>query len=770
MTRLHRLALAACCVLAAACADPAPPPLASGPPPTVTAAPPARAAQPVRYIFYDDEFMRHAYRDPVPLKADVYDDARWEHPERYAITVPPDRSIRPLAEWEPMRALVLGYPAGMAGYANATATVSAIARHAAEVADVWIVVDAEPAIGTLTAGIQAAGLDLETLAQRVRFVTLPIDSIWFIDYGPFPVLDSAGDTFAFADFRYYHQRPRDDGLPTALGRGLEALGAETPATTYRMPLSTEGGNLQATLDGICFTSDRQLFYMSCGRGACDSGLTSLPLDELQEHELTLELEGVWGPYLGCQDVVITRSISDDGTGHIDMYFKVVDDHTIVLGEYRAPFAEGTGQEANAARMDENDVFLEAYQRPTGGGGFEVHRLVMPGHQATSQGGVPFTYLNSTLINGVNLWPAYLYEEWEASRDEAEATWEAVMPEWDHIWIDSSELSFWSGAIHCITRTVPEAAAAPWVADGTCDGVCVPRTEGAYDGDCHPNGIPEEVCWGPAWVCGCNDCGGGCAHFPSGDECGGIGDEGCCEGTELLYCEGGALQGGACGDDGCGWDPAGGWYDCGFGGGEPSGDHPRSCEAASAAGCSPECQGRSCGADGCGGTCGECLPGQGCSEAGQCTGSCADQCSEGEHRCLGSVARVCLSSSGCADLVEADCAAVGLFCHQGACVTAAELPPDDGCQAAPRPPLWWLALLALGLGGAARRRRECPGGLRALDPRWGPPWRQRRRPANLEAGPGADRAPARSGPSGQGQGHRGGAPERTGAGCHVVAQG
>ena len=104
-------------------------------------------------------------------------------------------------------------------------------------------------------------------------------------------------------------------------------------------------------------------------------------------------------------------------------------------------------------MDANADFLESYVKPNGGG-FSVGRIVMPGHRSTNEGDVPFTYINSTFINGLNLWPAFTYSDWEPSRNLAEGQWNEALPDMDHIWIDSAELSFWSGAIHCITMTVP----------------------------------------------------------------------------------------------------------------------------------------------------------------------------------------------------------------------------------------------------------------------------------------------------------------------------
>ncbi|MGM0574784.1 MAG: agmatine deiminase family protein [Myxococcota bacterium] len=590
-----------------------------------------RRAPGIDYIMYPDEPMRPAHRRTLPTpsaKADQYDDIRAAAPQRYAITAPPSGDVRPMVEWEPMRAVVMAVPDYLTAsqYENARGTILQIAKHASTVAEVWFIVPGNSTANTLKNLLQQVGVPESTITSKIRFIVEPLDSVWFIDSGPLPIIDQATDTFSFADFRYYHDRPLDDGLPTFLGRALPELGQEAPTNTYRMPVTTEGGTFQATTDGVCFTGSRQLYYMSCDQGGCDSSLNSADLATLQDHPLTQQLEAEWGDYLGCQDVVITYSITDDGTGHIDMYMKVVDDDTIIIGHYPEPYAN-SAQQTNAARMDANTAFLESYVKP-GGGGFTVERVVMPGHRTTinSRGkpvDVPFTYINSTFVNGLNLWPAYSlpendddYQEWEDSRAQAQAEWEAAMPDYDHVWIDSEELSFWSGAIHCVTRTVPAKAPDTWIDDGTCvDGTCQAPT-GGYDGACQPGGASQEVCWGPAWECGCNDCTSSC---PTGgtSECGDVTYTGCCDGSTAIWCDNGSLQSQEC-TSSCGWDAEKNYYYCGESGEDPSGEYPRSCDG----GCTPDCSGKTCGDDGCGGSCGTCAEGETCSD-GQCHPPCGD---------------------------------------------------------------------------------------------------------------------------------------------------
>jgi agmatine/peptidylarginine deiminase len=568
----------------------------------------------IDYIRYPDDPMLPAHRTPAEFlaqKGDQYDDLRYATPERHAITIPPVKDVRPMVEWEPMTAIMMGVPSYVlaAGSVNTLGTVVQIAKNAAAVAQVWFVVPSTATKNALEGQLLAAGMSQQLITSKVRFMIQPIDSIWFIDYGPLPILDKQSGAWSFADFRYYHQRALDDGMPSWISRNLTSIGVAANTETYRMPVDIEGGTFQATTDGVCFTGTRALTFTDCPATGCTANLEFLSLTAVQNTGEAQLLEQAWGDYAGCTDLVTLYSITDDGTGHIDMFFKVLDDDTVLIGDYRAPFAN-TAQQTNAARMDANAAFLEAYVKPDGTK-FTVKRIVMPGHRQNT----PFTYANSTLINGLNLWPAFTFSDWVSSRNTAEAEWEDALPEYQHVWIDSEELSFASGAIHCITRTIPAGAAAKWIGDGSCGGSTCSAPANGYNGDCTPNDIATSVCYGPQWLCGCNDCeSGACPGGSTSTGCGSVTVAGCCDGTSLKYCDNGVLGGQSCGANGCGWNSTNAWYDCGYSGTDPSGVNPKACSGTV---CTPSCSGKTCGSDGCGGSCGTCAAGQTCSASGVC---------------------------------------------------------------------------------------------------------------------------------------------------------
>ena len=649
------------------------------------------------YVFKPNSPFLKAYSDRILLpaqKGDVYDDIRATHPERYAITVPPANiaSIRPMVEWEPMQAIVMQYMGYMTDSAGATQTALDIATNAATVAEVWFIVDQNSTADFLRTGLADNGMSQADITAKVKFLVTPdVNAIWTIDFGPLPIIDTTDNSWAFADFRYYHERAYDDGIPTVLGRGLPQLGLSAPAVVYRAPLSTEGGTFQATTDGVCITGSRQMVNMTG-----DSGYETMALADLQTSAPAQEMKATLAQYVGCKDLVVLHSITDDGTGHIDMFLKIVNDDTVLVGNYPSPYANDA-QQTNAARMDGNADFLAAYVKPDGGQ-FTVARLVMPGHRSTNQGDMPFTYINSTFLNGLNLWPAFTFPEWEASRALAQQQWEAVAPDMTHIWINSEELSFWSGAIHCITRTIPAGAPGAWVADGACSGGNCQAPMGGYSGECQPANLTTDICWGPEWQCTCNDCGNCGGGTPVTGICENLGYEGCCEGGQLKFCENGQLKGYDCGGS-CGWDGSKGWYDCNQSGADPSGQFSMECSTYEPGACTPDCAGKACGDDGCGGSCGACPAGQTCNAAGACeAGACTPNCAGkacGDDGCGGSCGTCPAGES---------CTAAGTCQGAGPDPECATLPP----RASARAPWSGGARATSSRPTTARRSRKCAG--------------------------------------------------------------
>lgn len=577
----------------------------------------------------------------VQGKADQYSDFRLSHPEWYAITEPPSKpEFLAFREWEPMMGVMLAFSSTGLGQ-SVTDSIVMMVVEGLEYVDWYVVVPNNSIQNYFVNQLKSKGLSQAAIDEGVTFLQFDLNSIWGIDFGPYSILDPAGNV-AFVDFRYYHQRTFDDAIPTQLGN---ALGV----TTYRAPMNWEGGHFQTDEVGTCYFSQGTYWE--------------------NPDKSEAEVKKVVQDYLGCKNFIVLKPIQD-GTSHMDMFSKLTDKNTFVLG--KCTTAECTSATVNT--LDDDADILNAAVL-SDGTGLTVHRIPMP----NQKDGVWRTFTNSTLANGVNLWP--IYSQWKDLEAEAHNVWRDAMPGWTHVGILSDVVITWGGAQHCVSRNLPVGNYVKWIDDGKCNSGECEAPLGGYTGSCQDDGD----CFGPEWQCVCNDCESGCTEPP--DNCGGITYDGCCaQDGNLKYCENNAITNVNCGSfDQCGWDPDNNWYDCGFSDEGPAG-FPKSCPGEEPCENIPEegiCEGdvlkwcqddqineTDCTADGL-------LCGVDGNQKPACV--CPPACTDGDSQCLddGSGRKVCgTGTNGCVVWQEEMCLD-GFTCQNGECMSKPEPVPDNG---------------------------------------------------------------------------------------------
>ena len=600
-------------------------------------------------------------------KFDANDDYRIAHKEWYAQTLPPEPGkFRNMAEWETMQEVWTTYSPG-------TSQTVAVRRMMAEQTIQFVrfsnppvlarvVVAAQGDQDDFVAALKQYGMTAQELT-KVSFLTLPNDAIWHIDYGAWPLVDKQNGHLAITDFVYYANRIHDDAIPTRLSQT-----AYPQATVYRMPFNFEGGNIQADGQGTCATSLRAM---------ANTGYSVQKVKNLLKK------------YAQCDNLVVMKDITDDGTGHIDMFFKWLSIDSVLIGRYETqmtldyngdgvaetlamPDTQSASYAAtyatNKQRMDDNAALWAGLTAPNGKP-YKVYRLSMMTHFEDSQGALPRTFINSTFINGVNVYPAYatsscrdpagaacMQDSECAAGDhcasakctfgpttqgcdelvtcaagqqcapdplkvalaaQVQAQWQAALPTWKHVGLRADTIALWSGAIHCITRTIPVGSFAKAIPDGTCVG----GTCGCVDGGMGESCSASSQCVGPKWMCECDVCKGTCASGgasctddadcstdgktiiagacqvdagqgcygqaatppATGDVCQGVSFEGSCSGNQLQYCDSG-LKSSTCAGC-CAWDTANGYYNCLTG--TPCSGCNSECPTLGAGGCSSQ---------------------------------------------------------------------------------------------------------------------------------------------------------------------------------------
>jgi hypothetical protein len=150
-------------------------------------------------------------------------------------------------------------------------------------------------------------------------------------------------------------------------------------------------------------------------------------------------------YMGVDEYVKMAVLPYDGIHHIDMHMKLLDESTLLVGQYPEGIADGPQIEANLMYMVE-----EFKQRS--GHDYKVVRIPMPPDQFDrypNSNGHYRTYANAIFINKTILVPTY-EERYDTT---ALRIWWETMPGYRIIGIDCNEIIPASGALHCITKEV-----------------------------------------------------------------------------------------------------------------------------------------------------------------------------------------------------------------------------------------------------------------------------------------------------------------------------
>ena len=310
----------------------------------------------------------------------------------------PPADFRIPAEYEPAAAVVLGW----AGY---TSMLAGIAKAAAGPghAQVWAL--SGPAS---ISGVPAAS-----------YTKLPInlDTVWVRDYGPFGLSAGTGRAgIVDTVYRHYQYRRNDDAVPTNLGKAKKI-------DVFAMPIILDGGNLMVDSKGNLFMTKRTYLWNSDkSEAAVNAALKSyFGVKTIN----TFEYSGYPGD-------------PADGTGHIDMFMKLLNDHTVLFSVASVePFKSNT---------EKAMAFFKGKTAPDG----QPYKIITV--KAWVDGGTWYTYTNSLLVNKVAIIPSYSGHPSEEAA--AKAAYEAGISGITVVPVPSDESITAGGSIHCTTQLIP----------------------------------------------------------------------------------------------------------------------------------------------------------------------------------------------------------------------------------------------------------------------------------------------------------------------------
>ena len=343
------------------------------------------------------------------------------------ITTPPDQPVRTMAEWEEIQSLAICW----AGYDGILKQIVAAAKTECEV--IIICQNENDVISVLQDGTFGGPLpDLD----NINFIQAPFNSVWMRDYGAECIYTNEVDSLYLLDWIYNRPRPEDDILPDVIGLN-KGIGVYNTSTAPNDLVHT-GGNFMADGAGGAFSSELVL-----DENGPDGQFNQTVKTEAQ-------VDALMQTWMGITSARYTKmtTLPYDGIHHIDMHMKLIDEETLLVGEFPQGLSDGPQLETNldAIAANETNCFGQPYR---------IVRIPMP----SSAGGnfAPDasyrTYANNVFVNKTVIVPTY--------RTEYDTTGLRILreslPGYRVVGIDcdnsGANIISASGAIHCITKGI-----------------------------------------------------------------------------------------------------------------------------------------------------------------------------------------------------------------------------------------------------------------------------------------------------------------------------
>ena len=338
------------------------------------------------------------------------------------ITNPPTVPVRSMAEWEELQALVITWR-------SQPAILAEIVRAAREECRVVIACNTNNDVTSATNYLIGKGVDL---SSNVEFVVAPSNSIWVRDYGPNSVYANAVDSLYFIDWRYNRTtRPKDDTIATTLAPyfGVPLYSTSQAPTD----LVHTGGNFMSDGSGTAFSSSLILNENELGNPYGVSVKTEAEINQIMVN------------FMGIGRYIKMDPLPYDVINHIDMHMKLLDEETLLVGEYPEGVADGPQIEANIQYVLSN--FTSVFGTP-----YKVIRIPMPpdaNNAYPNTNGDYRTYANAVFVNKTVIVPFYEYQY----DTTAQRIWEESLPGYNIVGVDCNSIIPSLGAIHCITKEV-----------------------------------------------------------------------------------------------------------------------------------------------------------------------------------------------------------------------------------------------------------------------------------------------------------------------------
>lgn len=272
------------------------------------------------------------------------------------------------------------------------------------------------------------------------------NAFWVRDFGPYGAYDNSNDSLFFINAQYYPGRPIDNDYP-------ELLLSNKGYKYFNSQLETEGGNIIADGKGSAFFGDVIYWNNADNFGPGKSPKEKWSTERTRE-EMTIAFN--------LKNRYILNSLNcDGGTGHLDIYLKLIDDETFIITKFPDKFnsinfpdyalINNNRKAISELKSIHNSPykFLEL-PLPTDDNGTQ-NRVRCELFQQDARG-----FINGLIVNKSFIFPSYS-DDIDGNSQQTQEVVELLksyLPGYRIVPIDSRVLTTLGGAIHCITMQIP----------------------------------------------------------------------------------------------------------------------------------------------------------------------------------------------------------------------------------------------------------------------------------------------------------------------------
>ncbi len=269
--------------------------------------------------------------------------------------------------------------------------------------------------------------------KRVTFHRIESADVWIRDYGPIFVRNARGGAQGVAATKWefnawgnkYDDLLMDDQTGTEVAKA-------TGLKIFQTGVVLEGGSIDVNGKGSLLTTEQCLLNKNRNPSLGKARLEALLHD-----------------YLGVSRVIWLKNgiEGDDTDGHVDDIARFVRENTVVC------MIEDDESDANHRALEKNVALLSSYE-DANGRRLEVIPMSMPHEVKAEDGRLPASYANFLISNSAVLVPVFD----DAKRDDdALETLRDLFRGRKIVPINSRELVYGFGGIHCVTQQQPSGA-------------------------------------------------------------------------------------------------------------------------------------------------------------------------------------------------------------------------------------------------------------------------------------------------------------------------